>query len=145
MVRIASSGPINDRSSPHPRGDGPPTLRCEAKLLQFSPPAWGWSARQVGRKNAGAVLPTRVGMVRAACCGSWATWCSPHPRGDGPDLTVNTEMSVQFSPPAWGWSVHYRIVGWGHRVLPTRVGMVRSGAGTFITAGSSPHPRGDGP
>ena len=51
----------------------------------------------------------------------------------------------EFSPPAWGWSLPAPFDPQAGRVLPTRVGMVRSSAGTIRGGPGSPHPRGDGP
>ena len=71
-------------SSPHPRGDGPSSNFFSSSARMFSPPAWGWSdlAERAGVHR--AVLPTRVGMVRASHRVSHALQGSPHPRGDGP-------------------------------------------------------------
>ncbi len=71
--------------SPHPRGDGPfrrllrndpgefspPAWGWSARNVYdhatrlFSPPAWGWSAKRRCQPAQRRVLPTRVGMVRA--------------------------------------------------------------------------------
>ncbi len=70
---------------------------------------------------------------------------SPHPRGDGPNRIWVTLTLVLFSPPAWGWSALQRQQRPLQRVLPTRVGMVRSVMSRLVYLGGSPHPRGDGP
>ena len=112
------------------------------------------------------VLPTRVGMVRWGMARGRPGVRSPHPRGDGPDMAAKMLVeglgsphprgdgprtawlstdSVQFSPPAWGWSGEPGQTRIGTGVLPTRVGMVRSSTGHGVTSTGSPHPRGDGP
>ena len=47
MVRIYAETGEDWRGSPHPRGDGPMALVVEVLEIEFSPPAWGWSARLV--------------------------------------------------------------------------------------------------
>ena len=64
MVR-SSGGARGCRScSPHPRGDGPEPVLDLCRKIEFSPPAWGWSARLLRLDWPCRVLPTRVGMVR---------------------------------------------------------------------------------
>jgi hypothetical protein len=112
---------------------------------EFSPHAWGWSARWAPNHPNLDVLPTRVGMVRTdrSCprCGRR----SPHTRGDGPFSDETFRRTYLFSPHAWGWSE----LVLGHRqdtgVLPTRVGMVRSIQPPTRSLSGSPHTRGDGP
>ena len=70
---------------------------------------------------------------------------APHPRGDGPSSALVFCHGVRCSPPAWGWSVHLRPRGQRHRVLPTRVGMVRRRQPRPAGDRRAPHPRGDGP
>ena len=94
-----------------------------AKL--FSPPAWGWSAKEFGQALRDVVLPTRVGMVRFDCRLVLAAQGSPHPRGDGPYQNDRKERRLRFSPPAWGWSERSQWLADCFAVLPTRVGMVR--------------------
>ncbi len=43
MVRADWTSAIQQESSPHPRGDGPPILVRIRPVTRFSPPAWGWS------------------------------------------------------------------------------------------------------
>ncbi len=125
MVRAIALGPSMTACSPHPRGDGPWTGPFHYALPSFSPPAWGWSADEMGHRLHGGVLPTRVGMVRVAEDRADRATCSPHPRGDGPSKRCIL--------------THFR------RVLPTRVGMVRYGQSSARKSDGSPHPRGDGP
>ncbi len=131
--------------SPHPRGDGPGPSQAMCEGCEFSPPAWGWSADAKLALARVEVLPTRVGMVRWATSGRMASSCSPHPRGDGPTRGKDRSLGSVFSPPAWGWSDHFQPGGRPGRVLPTRVGMVRTTRGGAFRRSSSPHPRGDGP
>src|SRR5271165_6231853 len=70
---------------------------------------------------------------------------SPHTRGDGPSNSTPAQSLTLFSPHAWGWSAFRRSVGYGARVLPTRVGMVRYGGLLVAPVNGSPHTRGDGP
>ncbi len=145
MVRRQAPGFVYGGRSPHPRGDGPKREQHAAFRERFSPPAWGWSAEGELATERARVLPTRVGMVRLRePAAAWLN-CSPHPRGDGPEVKRSKEREARFSPPAWGWS---EASGYGicaKVVLPTRVGMVRAKKPFPFRQGSSPHPRGDGP
>ncbi len=58
---------------------------------------------------------------------------------------MTTGLVALCSPPAWGWSASGAITRGDRLVLPTRVGMVRSGMPSRYAAPCSPHPRGDGP
>ncbi len=145
MVALSDSRRHSQPSSPHPRGDGPDWVLSLHAHGQFSPPAWGWSAKKIERHRKWIVLPTRVGMVRASKTQAKGQAGSPHPRGDGPSRPGYGCVRNQFSPPAWGWSGVSR---WPQRrpsVLPTRVGMVRCSSWQNHFVGCSPHPRGDGP
>ncbi len=46
MVRMSNPITTFEGRSPHPRGDGPPQALKSWLRISFSPPAWGWSARQ---------------------------------------------------------------------------------------------------
>ncbi len=145
MVRYRHRNGNAGRGSPHPRGDGPRRAAECFAAHEFSPPAWGWSASTAPAWSAPRVLPTRVGMVRPAGGRDTRPRCSPHPRGDGPKISVSLWKIERFSPPAWGWSeygLHYPKM---RRVLPTRVGMVRDPESVCFVPIGSPHPRGDGP
>ena len=94
-------------------------------MASFSPPAWGWSAVPASAAVSRRVLPTRVGMVRNLSAAFASCHCSPHPRGDGPSLSMFRRRVMAFSPPAWGWSASENQARSREAVLP--------------------HPRGDGP
>src|SRR5437763_636996 len=105
--------------SPHTRGDGPAEWEWLMIAKKFSPHAWGWSAPASRRTRRHLVLPTRVGMVLDVFRVRWALAGSPHTRGDGPIVMVDTESGRGFSPHAWGWSAGLG-VGFAHvLVLPT--------------------------
>ena len=145
MVRSATSSHTSWGCSPHTRGDGPTHNTTKCHMPPFSPHAWGWSV--TGRDDAGqaGVLPTRVGMVRnTRSRRSWLSG-SPHTRGDGPASMRAAMTDTLFSPHAWGWSVEGVRVHAHGVVLPTRVGMVRSGPALARDPRGSPHTRGDGP
>ena len=145
MVRAHHDVGRYPERSPHPRGDGPSVEIRGLSARSFSPPAWGWSANgKQGAWNAD-VLPTRVGMVRLRFQPPAPAHRSPHPRGDGPDCCLIRGFAFRFSPPAWGWSACADISRLCPGVLPTRVGMVRSGTIIGQIRARSPHPRGDGP
>ena len=131
--------------SPHPRGDGPRATRISFFLAKFSPPAWGWSERNIMLRPNASVLPTRVGMVRKEILSLPCWYGSPHPRGDGPQQWTRPLRENSFSPPAWGWSDGELTESQKERVLPTRVGMVRVYWRRAKPIRRSPHPRGDGP
>ena len=145
MVRRSKARPLGWRSSPHPRGDGPGLGGSQSCGGLFSPPAWGWSGNERPAMAQGGVLPTRVGMVRVSTWALTQANCSPHPRGDGPQVGTTTRLAATFSPPAWGWSGLVSGIRSIACVLPTRVGMVRISAGHHPAKLRSPHPRGDGP
>src|SRR5271165_5281568 len=87
MVRPTLPAELQERSSPHTRGDGPMIRYRFISVSRFSPHAWGWSGLSVSvsilysvsfSPHAGGwsddvvhriaranVLPTRVGMVRS--------------------------------------------------------------------------------
>ena len=92
--------------SPHARGDGPCIKALRDQSLE--------------------VLPTRVGMVRTYRTANGSTLRSPHARGDGPQTIGGQSYPYMFSPRAWGWSEDDRTLAWIDKVLPTRVGMVRT-------------------
>ena len=69
----------------------------------------------------------------------------PHTRGDGPKRIGSLLNLRQVSPHAWGWSGHLLLTEGGHRVFPTRVGMVRSSRILSASPARFPHTRGDGP
>ena len=145
MVREAEC-PCEERpGSPHTRGDGPEQGRAQSLQDLFSPHAWGWSAQTNPILRYKMVLPTRVGMVRPLPTSARDDCSSPHTRGDGPKLNAFFVIERSFSPHAWGWSGSADLVGWQSVVLPTRVGMVRSGFPRRTRAHGSPHTRGDGP
>ncbi len=131
--------------SPHTRGDGP--SRCIVSIFcpQFSPHAWGWSARRPFIHPVGRVLPTRVGMVRLVSASIARESSSPHTRGDGPAFCSGIGCGCGFSPHAWGWSVRSSWSAAVRFVLPTRVGMVRMLDTIDAWCLRSPHTRGDGP
>src|SRR6185503_19871430 len=70
---------------------------------------------------------------------------SPHSRGDGPNSRGFLPLRVLFSPLAWGWSEMSALPTNPSAVLPTRVGMVRTGSTGRSIITCSPHSRGDGP
>ncbi len=145
MVRQSPRSGREAPRSPHPRGDGPAEYQSQWHYRLFSPPAWGWSVNAPGSPVCRAVLPTRVGMVRAANVAPSGEFRSPHPRGDGPVFTTSQVIALRFSPPAWGWSVTEQEKENAMKVLPTRVGMVRARSSCASRPPGSPHPRGDGP
>ena len=145
MVRIYHRHDIAVHRSPHARGDGPAGLAALETRIQFSPRAWGWSARRGWPDRPELVLPTRVGMVRQGSLERALQDSSPHARGDGPAWGDSSTGCGAFSPRAWGWSELRLAQEAFQRVLPTRVGMVRIACVLLLSASSSPHARGDGP
>ena len=127
------------------RGDGP---FCHLDWYSdggFSPRAWGWSDDPNGGPYTATVLPTCVGMVRVEFRQFLAMIGSPHVRGDGPLYARKSDRAMMFSPRAWGWSGVVRTLTASSPVLPTCVGMVRTGGRWPGVRGGSPHVRGDGP
>ena len=92
-------------SSPHTRGGGPFTVRYRLVSAQFSPHAWGWTARGAKPIYDPAVFPTRVGVDRSQRQSHSQSQRSPHTRGGGPYGLMKTFLISTFSPHAWGWTV----------------------------------------
>ncbi len=95
--------------------------------------------------DAGAVIPTRVGMVRSPSFPKLSPPSYPHTRGDGPVQYDSDQFTATLSPHAWGWSAVHGCWSRGVSVIPTRVGMVRTDAGVSFQLLGYPHTRGDGP
>ena len=130
---------------PHARGDGPWKTRALSCTRSLSPRAWGWSDEIVNREQDKLVVPTRVGMVRGTRPNMWKPPRCPHARGDGPAGWAVRTFARLLSPRAWGWSVS-ALHATGHfKVVPTRVGMVRSASSESESPARCPHARGDGP
>ena len=145
MVRNWLPGGSWRRCSPHACGDGPGFKELFGYLYAFSPRVWGWSGSTPRSLYALRVLPTRVGMVRVnEYCGT-GKCRSPHACGDGPRPRLKLACLQWFSPRVWGWSTQEFRVAAQVRVLPTRVGMVRSAARLRRRPRRSPHACGDGP
>ena len=145
MVRHPVKTGRHSSGAPHPRGDGPAQDSAGNRSGMCSPPAWGWSGRQHEPHYWWVVLPTRVGMVRLRNPNVAIAERAPHPRGDGPHLAGSQPSPAECSPPAWGWSATIGAVTTKAKVLPTRVGMVRTASLGSAGCQSAPHPRGDGP
>ena len=94
------------RFCPTACGDGPAYRACLRQLwaTAFSPRVWGWSAVALAAAPGEQVLPTRVGMVRAAAARRASVSGSPHACGDGPKLAATAGTHKWFSPRVWGWS-----------------------------------------
>ena len=120
-------------------------LAIDKACDEYSPPAWGWSAKTVETATEPVVFPTRVGMVRQDCRCAPERKSIPHPRGDGPVPDRLVLKLVKYSPPAWGWSGSAHSGHEAGEVFPTRVGMVRTAFSFAYGSWSIPHPRGDGP
>src|SRR5262249_25332509 len=127
MVRASRRSRRRAARSPHTRGDGPSPMPFGNCNDAFSPHAWGWSEQTFTGPVAEIVLPTRVGMVRSELLRYAARSRSPHTRGDGPQPPSHPRSLNRFSPHAWGWSGLTQNQNVACTVLPTRVGMVRSG------------------
>jgi hypothetical protein len=125
MVRQKNVCADSPSGSPHARGDGPSKRWCSGTFCAFSPRAWGWSGSIKTVPPLAGVLPTRVGMVRAALTQSDHAGGSPHARGDGPRTANWNCRKGGFFPRAWGWSGSPLRIWQRLHVLPTRVGMVR--------------------
>ena len=156
MVRScrARSGQVT--RAPHARGDGPASAALSGQVVWCSPRTWGWSTVGPRACYLAYVLPTHVGMVLRPGLHQRTDERAPHARGDGPRFQVAKRVQSRCSPRTWGWSV---VPNWrkenGH-VLPTHVGMVRSGprplSGTgaacvmaISRVGPSPHAWGAAP
>ena len=115
--------------SPHPRGDGPVMLDCDDGSVSGSPhPRGDGPIATLPRCDSSRRSPHPRGDGPVRRSQSARSRSSPHPRGDGPDSQRDQLIRWPFSPPAWGWSASSTIRSTGSCVvLPTRVGMVRTG------------------
>ena len=145
MVRVDGRAHHRETRCPHARGDGPVICTADGEGVALSPRAWGWSDSFMETLDRAVVVPTRVGMVRAAAGQKVESGSCPHARGDGPSCSPANVTDSSLSPRAWGWSVYPTRVPLWACVVPTRVGMVR--LVTLITQPEQrcPHARGDGP
>ena len=107
------------------RGDGPSIPNISLHSSKYSPHAWGWTEILNRTVDRDIVFPTRVGMDRVPEYVITRPQGIPHTRGDGPQIRVLSFLILEYSPHAWGWTVHNWII---------------SGFGICI-----PHTRGDGP
>ena len=140
MVRERALSQHPGGSFPHPRGDGPLSLRRFRRDCGF--PHRGWSVISLAANDLERVFPTRggvrerwptflrgcvfhPGMVRTMSPRVIGPPSFPHPRGDGPRSPRLFPSQLWFSPPAWG--------------------MVRQDTLLRRSKMSFPHPRGDGP
>ena len=145
MARRTSRASPSPARFPHPRGDGPDSLRPDSHRHSISPPAWGWPDDHFHQRTAVDDFPTRVGMARIAVCNNVPNSRFPHPRGDGPQRNTGHRLLGLISPPAWGWPVLVRFLRQGRGDFPTRVGMARRRWSVSSPCQRFPHPRGDGP
>ncbi len=145
MDRLCQCLNLRDRCFSHPRGDGPSRHFWNKSMKPFSPPAWGWTAVEFQEIDFARVFPTRVGMDRLPGRRRPLAGGFPHPRGDGPLARIDWLLDLEFSPPAWGWTVWDEYYEGSGVVFPTRVGMDRCISPPTTTAIRFPHPRGDGP
>ena len=163
MVRLPSVLGRGGGGSPHSRGDGPDSERLPRRRGGCSPLAWGWSVLPQ-RSAAWRVLPTRVGMVRAArsarvtpapcspLAWGWSAHArlsprrarAPHSRGDGPCIKP-LRIQLRVLPTRVGMVRPRPGPRHTYGVLPTRVGMVRRSRKGKREARRAPHSRGDGP
>ena len=110
---------------PHPRGDGPKGDIVQIRSGWYSPPTWGWTARESAFRLCEQVFPTHVGMDRETRHDKIPCGGIPHPRGDGPTLLTLWLLSKRYSPPTWGWTAHHPHRRERSGVFPTHVGMDR--------------------
>ena len=64
MARVPASSNGDQARFPHPRGDGPRPEKFSERLLQISPPTWGWPGVSPGTEYPHTDFPTHVGMAR---------------------------------------------------------------------------------
>src|SRR5205823_4566276 len=69
----------------------------------------------------------------------------PHARGGGPYDKDGQEVESASSPRAWGWTVPGRDRLPDGDIVPTRVGVDRSGGASRFVGRNRPHARGGGP
>jgi len=151
---------------PHTRGGGPYAPRLPDRGPEYSPHAWGWTARHPHPGLAHQVFPTRVGVDRdharrrhAPAAYSPHAWGwtvgqrprhvhrprIPHTRGGGPRVYAIPAQPVAYSPHAWGWTAELPFRLNRDTVFPTRVGVDREMIGAHQAGWGIPHTRGGGP
>ncbi len=158
--------PKGREDSPHTRGDGPSLLSLEVCSGPILPTRVGMVRRRPACESsccrcphtrgdgpraaratpfASLIVPTRVGMDGTPSSTAGGRHRCPHTRGDGPGRNDFMTFWDWMSPHAWGWTERRARVRARGRDVPTRVGMVRSGASPTRCAARCPHTRGDGP
>ena len=126
MFRVTSVSLASASPSPHARGDVP-GIRVRAYYNDdFSPRPWGCSAADRHPARTGHLLPTPVGMFRAAATSARMAETSPHARGDVPQRPSRPGLPGDFSPRPWGCSDEQKPKSEDSKLLPTPVGMFRS-------------------
>ena len=145
MFRFGTRSAAAQSSSPHARGDVPPSSTRPASSRAFSPRPWGCSVHSAETALRLLLLPTPVGMFRRDFrCGQTRP-PSPHARGDVPSAAANCLSLGSFSPRPWGCSATRPSSARPSRLLPTPVGMFRRCACISARSAPSPHARGDVP
>ncbi len=91
------------------------------------------------------VLPTSVGVFRGSTSSSTAPSSPPHQRGGVPQGLIGPVEESESSPPAWGCSADMAKESTKRTVLPTSVGVLRSGSSGSCAPGRPPHQRGGVP
>ena len=145
MFRKTYQGKDYPSSFPHACGDVPRSRRAESTLPGFSPRMWGCSAADQRRLALRQVFPTHVGMFRSAVVYISTSRGFPHACGDVPMLTIQLQLTTEFSPRMWGCSGHNGRRQSTERVFPTHVGMFLSERTDSMHTASFPHACGDVP
>ena len=130
-----------------------------------SPRTWGWTDRRPLPPARAEVVPTHVGVDRRCWPPTWPSGCRPHARGGGPvpvifydeevsrphargggpGAEVELVVEVMSSPRTWGWTGPTDGLARAYRVVPTHVGVDRSGSVGRPSDARRPHARGGGP
>ena len=83
-VDRATRPPWRERTGcPHARGGGPKIQRHEARFVEMSPRAWGWTVDPAAHDCADVDVPTRVGVDRACSTNFQVCGRCRHARGGG--------------------------------------------------------------
>ncbi len=117
------------RGCPHARGGGPVlgAFRCQ-KDPTLSPRAWGWTVAPERQRHHDLRCPhVRGGGPQVLQSRPRWMWRCPHARGGGPSAPFTRAGTSQLSPRAWGWTASGAGPDRGSVVVPTRVGVDRSG------------------
>ncbi len=134
-----------DARCPHIRGGVPCGRPSKTGGAGLSPHTWGCSSIVHDIELVAVVVPTYVGVFRTHRRASPDAAGCPHIRGGVPRPIRRKKRVSALSPHTWGCSCNNKKVNRHSEVVPTYVGVFRSGTWTKPAGLCCPHIRGGVP